>query len=108
MTPTPRHISHLAAESVFNPGIASIAGALTVRPPEWTADALCAHVDPDLWFPEKGGPTKQAKQVCARCPVIAECLGCGMNERYGVYGGLSERERRKLRGAAAAEREATA
>lgn len=44
MTLTPRHINHLVAESVFNPGTASIAGAFTIRPPEWTANALCAQV----------------------------------------------------------------
>jgi WhiB family redox-sensing transcriptional regulator len=55
-------------------------------------------VDPEIFYPEKGGSTKAAKAVCAKCPVRAECLADSLaNEtRFGVLGGLSERERRKL------------
>lgn len=61
--------------------------------------ALCAEVDPDLPFPEKGGSTREAKKVCRACPVQSECLLYAVrnDERFGVYGGLSERERRRLR-----------
>ena len=59
---------------------------------------LCM-TEPDRWYPEKGGTTKEAKKVCQRCPVREPCLDYAMaaGERYGVWGGLSERERRKLR-----------
>lgn len=69
------------------------------RPPAWTADALCQQVDPELWFPESGGSTREAKSICARCDVRADCLAFAManGDRFGVFGGLSERERRKLR-----------
>ena len=67
--------------------------------PDWMAEALCAEVDPDLWFPETGGSSREAKRVCARCGVRAECLAYALanDERYGVWGGQSERARRKLR-----------
>lgn len=66
----------------------------------WREDALCAQTDPELFYPEKGGSTKEAKAVCAQCLVRAECLDYALatQQRFGVYGGLSERERRKLLG----------
>lgn len=69
------------------------------QPPEWTLDALCAQVDADMFFPEKGGSTREAKRICAMCPVAAECLDYALehDEGFGIYGGMSERERRKLR-----------
>jgi WhiB family transcriptional regulator, redox-sensing transcriptional regulator len=68
----------------------------------WQDQALCAEVDPDLHFPEKGESSREAKQVCRGCEVRAECLQAALdrNERFGVWGGLSERERRRLRRAA--------
>lgn len=73
-------------------------------PESWTERALCAETDPDAFFPEKGGPTWPAKQVCRACDVQAECLEYALsrNERWGVWGGLSEQERRPLRKARAA------
>jgi hypothetical protein len=64
----------------------------------WMRDATCAQVDPDAWFPEKGESTADAKQVCQGCPVRRVCLEYALEgkERFGVWGGLSERERRKL------------
>lgn len=65
----------------------------------WRQFALCAQVDiGEMWFPEKGGSTRDAKKVCAACPVRAECLDYALKngERYGIWGGLSERERRRL------------
>lgn len=66
---------------------------------EWQERALCAQTDPEAFFPEKGGGTRQAKQVCRACPVRPECLEYALanDERFGVWGGLSERERRKPR-----------
>ncbi|HIW99045.1 MAG TPA: WhiB family transcriptional regulator [Candidatus Nesterenkonia stercoripullorum] len=65
----------------------------------WQVDALCAQTDPEAFFPEKGGSTRDAKKVCAACTVRSECLdyALGNDERFGIWGGLSERERRKLR-----------
>jgi WhiB family redox-sensing transcriptional regulator len=65
----------------------------------WRVDALCAETDPEAFFPEKGGSTREAKRVCAGCPVRAECLEFALagDERFGIWGGLSERERRRVR-----------
>lgn len=65
----------------------------------WQADALCAQTDPEAFFPEKGGSTRDAKKVCGSCTVRSECLDYALanDERFGIWGGLSERERRRLR-----------
>jgi WhiB family transcriptional regulator, redox-sensing transcriptional regulator len=66
---------------------------------EWQERALCAQTDPEAFFPEKGGSTREAKQICNSCEVRAECLeyALGHDERFGIWGGLSERERRRLK-----------
>jgi WhiB family redox-sensing transcriptional regulator len=68
----------------------------------WMDRALCAETDPEAFFPEKGGSTREAKQVCRSCEVRAECLEYALanDERFGIWGGLSERERRRLKKAA--------
>ena len=65
----------------------------------WQADALCAQTDPEAFFPEKGGSTREAKKVCLSCDVRAECLEYALenDERFGIWGGLSERERRRVK-----------
>jgi WhiB family redox-sensing transcriptional regulator len=65
----------------------------------WQDRALCAQTDPEAFFPEKGGSTREAKRVCSSCEVRAECLEYALahDERFGIWGGLSERERRKLK-----------
>ena len=65
----------------------------------WHQHALCAQTDPEAFFPEKGGSTREAKRVCSSCTVRAECLEYALanDERFGIWGGLSERERRKLK-----------
>lgn len=63
----------------------------------WMSDAACRGLDPALFFPERGDDVRPALKVCAACPVKAECLELGLVERHGVYGGLSERQRRKVR-----------
>ncbi|MBG6180302.1 WhiB family transcriptional regulator [Arthrobacter sp. CAN_A1] len=65
----------------------------------WQADSLCAQTDPEAFFPEKGGSTRDAKKVCGACNVRSQCLEYALanDERFGIWGGLSERERRRLR-----------
>lgn len=83
---------------------------VTTRPWDtrpWLDDALCAQADPEAWFPDRGGSTREAKAICngnpkrgiTPCPVRAECLDDALatNDRYGIRGGLSERERRALK-----------
>ena len=65
----------------------------------WQERALCAETDPEAFFPEKGGSTREAKKICTGCEVRSECLEYALakDERFGIWGGLSERERRRLR-----------
>ncbi|HYI34078.1 MAG TPA: WhiB family transcriptional regulator [Glaciibacter sp.] len=69
------------------------------NPLAWQSDSLCAQTDPEAFFPEKGGSTRDAKKICASCEVKSQCLEYALanDERFGIWGGLSERERRKLR-----------
>ncbi len=72
---------------------------LTPEDPGWQELALCAQTDPEAFFPEKGGSTREAKRVCSGCEVRQECLEYALSndERFGIWGGLSERERRRLK-----------
>ncbi len=65
----------------------------------WQRKANCMGVDPDLFFPERGSSTREAKEVCRGCVVREECLEYAVTygEKFGIWGGLSERERRKIR-----------
>ena len=65
----------------------------------WQEEALCAQTDPEAFFPEKGGSTREAKKICLGCEVRSECLEYALahDERFGIWGGLSERERRRLK-----------
>lgn len=71
--------------------------------PEWYGRASCAQADPDAFFPRQGQSNRQAKRVCAGCDVRAECLEYALenDEEHGVWGGMSDRERRKQRRRAA-------
>ncbi|MGO1560664.1 Sporulation regulatory protein WhiB [Actinomycetales bacterium JB111] len=68
-------------------------------PLSWQDRALCAQTDPEAFFPEKGGSTREAKRVCSSCDVRSECLEYALanDERFGIWGGLSERERRRVK-----------
>ncbi|TPG34533.1 WhiB family transcriptional regulator [Mycobacterium hodleri] len=66
---------------------------------QWQENALCAQTDPEAFFPEKGGSTREAKRICLGCEVKDACLDYALahDERFGIWGGLSERERRRLK-----------
>jgi WhiB family transcriptional regulator, redox-sensing transcriptional regulator len=66
---------------------------------QWQERALCAQTDPEAFFPEKGGSTREAKRICLGCEVRDVCLDYALanDERFGIWGGLSERERRRLK-----------
>jgi WhiB family redox-sensing transcriptional regulator len=85
----------LGMTGVFDAGFAR----LDVEEQSWHERALCAETDPEAFFPEKGGSTREAKKICTGCEVRAECLEFALanDERFGIWGGLSERERRRLR-----------
>jgi WhiB family transcriptional regulator, redox-sensing transcriptional regulator len=65
----------------------------------WQDYANCLGVDPDLFFPERGASTREAKEVCRGCVVREQCLEYALanGEKFGIWGGLSERERRRIR-----------
>lgn len=67
--------------------------------PAWQKQANCMGVDPDLFFPERGASTREAKEVCRGCVVREQCLEFALenSEKFGIWGGLSERERRRIR-----------
>jgi WhiB family redox-sensing transcriptional regulator len=66
---------------------------------QWQERGLCAQTDPEAFFPEKGGSTREAKRICMGCEVRDKCLEYALahDERFGIWGGLSERERRRLK-----------
>lgn len=68
-------------------------------PQPWMAAAECNGLDTEAFFPARGENVRTAKDVCAQCCVRLECLAYAIdnNERYGVWGGRSERERRRMR-----------
>ena len=76
--------------------------------PGWQTRANCMGVDPDLFFPERGQSTREAKEVCKGCVVREDCLEYALanGEKFGIWGGMSERERRRLRRARALARRA--
>lgn len=79
---------------------AALLDILRIEPSgDWRDSALCAQTDPDAFYPENGGSTRAAKRICADCPVQNECLldALDRGEEFGVWGGLSRAERRRLK-----------
>lgn len=83
-----------------------------MRPPEdypypapeeverWQTSAACRGIDPDLFFPDRGESTKEAKAIClGGCAVLNECLEFALENTHmpGILGGTSERQRRFIR-----------
>lgn len=76
------------------PSVAEVFGCR----PEWQKRALCAKTDPAAFYPEQGQSTADARRICRRCDVRAECLDYAIehDEPFGIWGGLSRRERMRL------------
>lgn len=74
-------------------------GTRTPEPPEWRRHGACRGADPDIFFPDRGESTREAKEICAGCPVRGECIDFALDggEKFGIWGGKSERERRRMR-----------
>lgn len=70
-----------------------------IERPAWMDQAACRHIDADLFFPARGESLEAAIAVCTECPVRAHCLAYALTngERYGVWGGTSEKQRRQIR-----------
>lgn len=62
----------------------------------WKNKAKCLGIDPDLFFPDRGISSAEAKEICKTCEVAKECLNYALDnkERYGIWGGLNEKDRR--------------
>jgi WhiB family redox-sensing transcriptional regulator len=65
----------------------------------WQDEANCKGANADLFFPERGASTRSAKAICRECEVRADCLEFAIvtGEKFGIWGGMSERERRRVR-----------
>ena len=85
-----------AAEEVS--AVVQVVAAFAESKP-WQSRSNCLGVDPDLFFPNRGASTAPAREVCKGCQVRLECLDFALvnSEKFGIWGGLSERERRRLR-----------
>ncbi|MYV65471.1 WhiB family transcriptional regulator [Streptomyces sp. SID2131] len=74
---------------------------LTAPKPDmtWQENALCAQAGPEFFFPAPGSSTREAKQLCGACEGRVACLEYALahDERFGVWGGLSEKERFRLK-----------
>ena len=77
----------------------SLIDALAVDDLAWQDYSNCRGADADLFFPERGASTRKAKAICNACQVKVECLEFAIqqSEKFGIWGGLSERERRRIR-----------
>ncbi|MFG2374941.1 WhiB family transcriptional regulator [Streptomyces sp. NPDC048504] len=66
---------------------------------DWQQEALCAQTGADFFFPEPGSSVREAKRICGMCPIRSACLEYALDndERFGVWGGLSEKERLEIR-----------
>lgn len=65
----------------------------------WRHEAACKDLDPDDFFPPAGVDTTPIKDLCRSCPVRLPCLDFALNtnQQHGIWGGLSERERRRIK-----------
>jgi len=67
-------------------------------PTPWMNDGNCKELPPSTFFPSDGVGVEAAKRICATCPVAAQCLDYALDNRidHGVWGGTSERQRRRM------------
>ena len=94
-----------ASEMLARPNLSLVPDRIELTPDpfedddQWQERGLCAQTDPEAFFPEKGGSTREAKRICQGCEVKDRCLEYALanDERFGIWGGLSERERRRLK-----------
>lgn len=77
---------------------ALLAEILPITREGWTADAACAEIAGDMWYPDKGESGAPAKRICRRCEVQIECEDWALrNEEWGIWAATSREERRKIR-----------
>ena len=73
----------------------------------WRQKAACRGLDPEIFYPTSDDAADTAKSVCNACAVRTPCLEYALShgEKFGIWGGLSERERRRVRRQRALERQ---
>jgi WhiB family transcriptional regulator, redox-sensing transcriptional regulator len=78
--------------------IPSVNDTATIINLPWRANAACRGLDPSIFFPLTDEEAEQAKSVCDGCPVQGSCLehALGIREKEGIWGGRTERERRRI------------
>lgn len=99
-----RKVLHAILSAPFDlPTLAELLGR-----PSWMDDGACRGQDPDIWHPIRGQDVRPLKATCAACPVREPCLDYALAEgiKVGIWGGMSERERRRLRRRRAVEERA--
>jgi len=76
---------------------APLTAAPLPRVADWSTEAACRNSDPDALFVQ-GAAQNRAKVICRSCPVRVQCLADALDNRveFGVWGGMTERERRAL------------
>ncbi|MDA8342069.1 MAG: WhiB family transcriptional regulator [Actinomycetota bacterium] len=81
--------------------VEQFARATAAGGPGWWQWGACRGMDPDIFFPDQGGDSKTPKEICHACTVEMECLDYALEnrERFGIWGGQSERQRRSTRAA---------
>jgi len=75
-----------------------IDSSAVVRNTDWMQRGNCRDTPPSVFFPSDGAGVERARAICASCPVVAECLeyALTLHVDHGVWGGCSERERRRI------------
>lgn len=68
---------------------------LIAQRPAWHQRAACRGAGPELFFVERGGDPRPARELCAECPVVTECREAGTGERFGIWGGAGTVQRRR-------------
>ena len=63
---------------------------------KWQAKAACTPEDSALMFSELGSKVARMKAICANCPVQVQCLALGMDDEFGIFGGMTPDERKQL------------
>ena len=95
--PTERVQIHTGSRGTNDAAAYVFGESLSIVRPDWWDHAACRGLGTRLFFPQRGEDHKQAKAVCASCTVIETCRDGGMAEKFGIRGGLSERQRRDRR-----------
>jgi hypothetical protein len=91
---TPRQAERLVVEG-GHVGLAHVAG-IAGRRPSWWASAACRGVGVAAFFLDRGGDTRPALALCARCPVTAECAEAGRNEPHGIWAATTPQQRKRI------------